>query len=64
MSDEKRAGIYLVTTLNYSAGRYVGETETHVVLAVGDQVRGFPWGDVEPVTMRATESGWTSSSPT
>lgn len=50
--DEKRHPLYVVTSMGHRAGRYVGETKTHVVLSIGDLAQGFLWSDVEPVDMR------------
>lgn len=52
--DEKRPAFYLVTSHNYVAGRYIGETDERVVLDIGTGVRGFTWSEVEPVEMRET----------
>lgn len=54
--DKPRATIYLVTTAGHAAGRYVGETATHVVLNMGETVRGFLWKDVESVEFHETDA--------
>lgn len=56
-ADEKRSTLYLVaTTSGHLAGRYVGETtDGHVVLGIGDSVRGFRWEFVTPVILKETE---------
>jgi fructose 1,6-bisphosphatase len=53
--DEARATAYLVETAGYIAGSYVGETDTHVVLRVGDTIKGFPWREVTPVVLGVTD---------
>lgn len=56
--DAKRDRVYLVKPgrgewFGY-AGQYIGETGTHVVIRVGDTIRGFAWEDVEPVALLET----------
>lgn len=58
--DEKRVPLYLVQPARGewfgTAGQYIGETPTHVVLKIGDGARGFLWSDVEPVLFKETEA--------
>ena len=58
VKDQKRDTLYLVKPARGewygTAGQYVGETPEYVVLRVGEVVRAFTWGDVEPVVFHQT----------
>jgi hypothetical protein len=58
--DVKRDVLYLVKPGRGdwfgTAGGYVGETATHVVLRIGEAVKGFAWEDVDPVAMHETSA--------
>lgn len=53
--EEKRASLYAIDVID-TVGTYVGETDTKIVLNLGDKtVRLYDWANVTPVQMRETD---------
>lgn len=58
--EEERAPLYLVKPRQGEwfgvAGLYIGETDSHVVIRIGDSIKGFPWQDVDPIAVANVKS--------